>query len=77
MITYPHTFLLTALLEMPDALASLENFRIRGLTMTTPPAEAGGFSEQIRGNPPDYVPEAVSRPESPLMHDHRRRNVSV
>src|SRR5215210_2728982 len=47
--------------------------------VTTPPAEAGGFSGQLRGNPPAYVPNAVSRrkAKSPVMHDLRRRHIPV
>src|SRR5215204_1689020 len=48
-------------------------------TVTTPPCEAGGFSEQLRGNPPAYVPNAVPRrkAKSPVMHDPCRRYVPV
>src|SRR5215212_5179082 len=35
-----------------------------GDRITTPPVEAGGFSGQLRGNPPTYLPNAVSRRKS-------------
>jgi hypothetical protein len=45
--------------------------------VTTPRAEAGGFSGQLCGNPLAHVPRAVSRPERPLMHDRRCGNIPV
>ena len=49
------------------------------MPVTTPPAEAGGFPVQLRGNPPADAPKAVSRPETEglVMHDHRRRHVAI
>ena len=49
------------------------------MPVTTPPAEAGGFSVQLRGNPPAYAPKAdiPARSEGPFMHNHRRRHVAI
>ena len=47
--------------------------------MTTPPASAGGFSDDLRRNRPGYRLKAVSRPktERPEMHDPSRRHIPV
>lgn len=47
--------------------------------MTTPLADASGFSEHLRGNPPGYVPNAVPRrrSECPLMNDASRGHIAI
>ena len=47
--------------------------------MIIPPAEAGGFSGQLCGNPLAYVlkTDIPARAEDPLMHDPGGRDVPV
>lgn len=47
--------------------------------MTTPLADASGFSEHLRGNPPGYVPNAVPRrrSECPQVNDASRGHIAI
>lgn len=59
--------------RLQGCLDDVGRFPIIAPTVTIPPTSSGGFSRQIRGNPPASVLKALSRPEAkcPVMYPSR------